>query len=96
METRAEWTSLSILKLQKQKQKTKKKQLNFDKEILWNLGILQLNFDIEILWNLGTLPEPCNFIKKETQAQEFSWKFSEISKTTFFTEHFWWMLLNSQ
>ena len=36
METRPEWTSLSILKLQKQKQKTK--QLNSDKEILWNLG----------------------------------------------------------
>ena len=32
-------------------------------------------------------PEGCNFIKKETLAQVFSSKFSEISKNTFFTEH---------
>ena len=30
----------------------------------------------------------CKFIKKETLAQVFSWKFYEIFKTTFFTEHF--------
>ena len=29
----------------------------------------------------------CNFIKKETVAQVFSCKFSEISKNTFLTEH---------
>ena len=32
--------------------------------------------------------EACNFIKKETLAQEFSCEFCEISKNTFFTEHF--------
>ena len=30
-----------------------------------------------------------NFIKKETQAQAFSCKFSEIFKISFFTEHLW-------
>ena len=30
----------------------------------------------------------CNFIKKETLAQVFSCEFCEISKNTFFTEHF--------
>ena len=29
-------------------------------------------------------PEPCNFIKKETQAQVFSCQFCDISKNTFF------------
>ena len=29
----------------------------------------------------------CNFIKKETSTQVFSWKFCEIFKNTFFTEH---------
>ena len=29
----------------------------------------------------------CNFIKKETLAQVFSFEFCEISKKTFFTEH---------
>ena len=37
---------------------------------------------------------PCNFIKKETLAQVFSCKLCEISKKTFFIEHFWWLLLN--
>ena len=37
--------------------------------------------------------EACNFIKKETLAQEFSCEFCEISKNTFFTEHLWWLLL---
>ena len=32
---------------------------------------------------------PCNFIKKETLAQGFSFEFCEISKNTFFTEHVW-------
>ena len=31
----------------------------------------------------------CNFIKKETLAQMFSYEFDEISKNTFFTEHLW-------
>ena len=31
--------------------------------------------------------EACNFIKKETLAQVFSWEFCEISKNTFFIEH---------
>ena len=31
--------------------------------------------------------QACNFIKKETLAQVFSYEFCEISKNTFFTEH---------
>ena len=31
----------------------------------------------------------CNFIKKETLAQVFSFEFWEISNNTFFTEHHW-------
>ena len=29
----------------------------------------------------------CNFVKKETLAQVFSWKFREISKDNFSIEH---------
>ena len=35
----------------------------------------------------------CNFIEKETLAQVFSCEFWEISKNSFFTEHFRWLLL---
>ena len=35
----------------------------------------------------------CNFIKKETLAQVFSWEFCEISNNTFFTENLWGRLL---
>ena len=38
-------------------------------------------------------PQACNFIKKETLAQEFSCEFCEISKKTFSKEHLWWLLL---
>ena len=31
----------------------------------------------------------CNFTKKETLAQVFSYEFYEISKSTFSTEHLW-------
>ena len=34
-----------------------------------------------------SLSAACNFIKKETLAQVFSYEFCEISKNTFFTEH---------
>ena len=37
--------------------------------------------------------EAWNFIKKETLAQVFTCEFSEISKNTFFTEQFRWLLL---
>ena len=37
--------------------------------------------------------QPCNFIKKETLAQVLSCEFYKISKSTFFTEHLWWLLL---
>ena len=37
-----------------------------------------------------------NFTKKETLAQVFSCEFCEISKNTFFTEHFRWLLLSTQ
>ena len=33
------------------------------------------------------VPEPCNFIKKDTLTQFFSCEFSEIFKNIFFTEH---------
>ena len=33
------------------------------------------------------LPEACNFIKKETLTQVFSYEFCEIFKSTFLTEH---------
>ena len=39
-----------------------------------------------VLWK-KMLPEACNFIKKETQAQMFSIEFCEIFKNTLFTEH---------
>ena len=38
-------------------------------------------------------PQACNFIKKESLAHVFSCKFCEITKNTFFTEHFRWLLL---
>ena len=31
----------------------------------------------------------CNFIKKETLAQSFSFEFHKCFKNTFFTEHLW-------
>ena len=36
---------------------------------------------------LMKLQAACNFVKKETLAQVFSWKFCEISKDTFSIEH---------
>ena len=36
---------------------------------------------------------PATLLKKETLAQVFSCKFCEISKSTFFTERLWWLLL---
>ena len=33
------------------------------------------------------------FIRKETLVLMFSWEFYEISKSTFFIEHLWWLLL---
>ena len=37
----------------------------------------------------GLRLKACNFIKKEALARVFSCEFSETSKKTFFTEHFW-------
>ena len=34
--------------------------------------------------NNETMPQACNFIKKETPAQVFSCEFCEISKNTYF------------
>ena len=36
----------------------------------------------------------CNFIKKESLAHVFSWKFLKFLRTPFFTEHLRWLLLN--
>ena len=41
------------------------------------------------------LTSACNFIKKETLTQVFSCEFCEISKSTFVTEHLWWLLLTT-
>ena len=49
----------------------------------------------DVFCKKGVRPEACNFIKKETLAQLFSCEFCEISKNTIFTEHLWWLLLNS-
>ena len=38
---------------------------------------------------------PATLLKKKTLAQVFSCEFCEISKNTFFTEHLWWLLLDS-
>ena len=38
----------------------------------------------------------CNFIKKDTLALVFSCESCEISKSTFFIKHFWWLLLYSK
>ena len=38
---------------------------------------------VSFLINLQIEPEACNFIKKETLAQVFSWEFWEICKNTF-------------
>ena len=43
------------------------------------------------------IPQACNFIKKETPAQVFSWKFCEILRTPIFIEHggsFWSFLFS--
>ena len=42
---------------------------------------------VSFLTRLQVSASACNFIKKETLAQVFSWEFCEISKKTFFTEH---------
>ena len=39
--------------------------------------------------------QACNFIKKETLAQVFSYEFCEIFETNFFTEHLWVNFLRS-
>ena len=41
-------------------------------------------------------PKTCNYIKKETLAQVFTFEICEISKNTFITEHLWWLLLKYQ
>ena len=38
--------------------------------------------------------EAYNFIKKETLAQCFPVNFTKFLRTTFFTEHLWWLLLH--
>ena len=45
----------------------------------------------EFLFNkvAGLMTEACNFLKKETLAQVFSYEFCKISKNTLFTEHLW-------
>ena len=42
----------------------------------------------KVFLKVSQRPKTCNFIKKETLAQVFSWDICEIFKNTFFTEHF--------
>ena len=53
----------------------------------------KMKFSInDFLSNLWPNPQEtlaCNFTKKETLAQVSSCEFCDISKNTFFTEHFW-------
>ena len=54
------------------------------------LKILQNTQEITRLgvsFKWGSWLLPCNFIKKETPAQMFSWEFCEIFKSTFFIAH---------
>ena len=46
-----------------------------------------------IVENKILLTGACNPIKKETLAQAFPCEFCKISKSTFLTEHLWWLLL---
>ena len=55
-------------------------------------GVLWKKLFLEILQNSREntcARQVCNFIKKETSAQVFSFKFCEISQNTFLTEHLW-------
>ena len=59
-------------------------------------GVIWKKVFLEILQNsqynknaAGLRPMACNFIKKETLAQVFSYEFCKISKNIFFTEHLW-------
>ena len=51
--------------------------------------LIKLFYDILYLTERAKRSEACNFIKKVTLAQVFSWELCEISKNTFFTEHLW-------
>ena len=48
-----------------------------------------------LLIKLQVFWPPATLLKKKTLAQVFSCEFCEISKNTFFTEHLWWLLLDS-
>ena len=37
----------------------------------------------------------CNFIKKETLVQVFSYEFYEYFKNSYFYKHLWWILLKA-
>ena len=51
---------------------------------------------LESFVNKVAYVKACNFIKKETLAQLFSFKYCEIFKSSFFIEHLWWLLLYSE
>ena len=59
------------------------------------IGVLLKNFIFQFLNIIITKvrPKTCNFIKKETLAQMFSFEFCRIFKNAFFTEHLQWLLL---
>ena len=47
----------------------------------------------ESLFNKAAGLRPATLLKKETLTQVFSSEFCEISKSTFFAEHLWWLFL---
>ena len=56
------------------------------KDVLKNFAEFTGNYPQK---SLSLQASVCNFIKKETLAQIFSYEFCEISKNTYFTEHLW-------
>ena len=60
-----------------------------EKVFLENSQNSQENTCVKVSFLIKLQAQACNFIKKETLAQVFSYEFCKISKNTFFTEHLW-------
>ena len=65
--------------------------MNSKENQVFNLLLIEYIFSKK-----STKREACNFIKKETLAQEFSCEFCEISKNTFFAELLWTTASNTK
>ena len=55
----------------------------------------QKNTCARVLFLIKLQTEACNFIKKRLWPRCFPVKFLKFLRTTFLTEHFWWLLLSS-